>query len=104
MSASNLPTSGHSLNDIKETGPDPIDSIYLQQVSRKLWRILDSLNEMERKVLEMRFGLVNDGEMTVDEVADQMGLPPERNRQLESKAQRILRHPECSHKLRTHLG
>jgi DNA-directed RNA polymerase sigma subunit (sigma70/sigma32) len=38
--------------------------------------------------------------MTVDEVADELGLTPERVRQLETRAMRNLRHPEISNRLK----
>lgn len=72
---------------------DPLDVIARQQLNRKLLKILDSLSELERKVIEMRFGLKDGRDKTVEEVADDLGLKPERVRSLEAKALRNLRHP-----------
>ena len=72
---------------------DPLDVIARQQLNRQLREILDSLGELERKVVEMRFGLKDGRDKTVEEVADELGLKPERVRSLEAKALRNLRHP-----------
>jgi DNA-directed RNA polymerase sigma subunit (sigma70/sigma32) len=47
-------------------------------MNRKLCEIMGALGEQECKVLQMRFGLADGSEMTVDEVADDLGLTPER--------------------------
>ena len=82
MSAYNKSTRDFLSTGIKENGDDSADSLYLQQVKKKLYMILDSLGDLERKVLEMRFGLKKNREMTVDEVAIEMELTPERSQQL----------------------
>lgn len=58
----------------------------------RLSRELEALPEEERAILELRFGLV-DGlpRSTLQQVADRMGLTPERVRQLEAQALRRLR-------------
>jgi RNA polymerase primary sigma factor len=80
--------------------PDPLDVVYRGQMNRKLCEIMGALSEQECKVLQMRFGLADGGEMTVDEVADDLGLTPERVRQLETRALRGLRHPDLSNQLK----
>ena len=66
--------------------------------------ILDSLSERERKVLEMRFGLLDGQGHTLEEVGQEFGVTRERIRQIEAKALRKLRHPIRSRKLRDYLG
>jgi RNA polymerase primary sigma factor len=66
--------------------------------------ILDSLSERERKVLEMRFGLLDGQGRTLEEVGQAFGVTRERIRQIEAKALRKLRHPIRSRKLRDYLG
>jgi len=59
-----------------------------------LWsvrRALDSLNERERRILELRFGIVNARQHTLDEIAARLGLSRERVRQLERAALNRLR-------------
>jgi hypothetical protein len=62
-------------------------------MAQQALKILDSLSELERKVVETRFGLKDGRDMTVEEVADELGLKPERVRNLEAKALRNLRNP-----------
>jgi len=57
--------------------------------------LLDHLDDRERQVIEMRFGLTNDQPLTLDEVGRQFNLTRERIRQIEAKALTKLRHP-CS--------
>jgi RNA polymerase sigma factor (sigma-70 family) len=57
--------------------------------------LLDHLDDRERQVIEMRFGLGDDQPLTLDEVGRQFNLTRERIRQIEAKALTKLRHP-CS--------
>lgn len=54
---------------------------------------LKTLPEKHRRVIEMRYGLNGEGEMTLGEIAEEMGLTRERIRQIEYKALRMLRQP-----------
>ena len=83
-----------------ETNPDPFDVIFRQETKERLFEIMGSLGEQECRVLQMRFGLVDGCEMTVEEVADELGLTSDRVRQLETKAMRNLRHPAISSRLK----
>lgn len=80
--------------------PDPFDIVFRQEINEKLCEIMGSLGELECKVLQMRFGLVDGCEMTVDEVADELGLTFDRVRQLETLGLRKLRHPDISSRLK----
>jgi RNA polymerase primary sigma factor len=57
------------------------------------------LTERERKILEMRFGLVDGCGHTLEEIGCLYNLTRERIRQLEAKALRKLRHPTRVHHL-----
>jgi RNA polymerase sigma factor (sigma-70 family) len=57
--------------------------------------LLQHLDERERQVIDMRFGLTTDQPLTLDEVGRQFNLTRERIRQIEAKALTKLRHP-CS--------
>ncbi len=59
----------------------------------KLGDVLASLNERERKVLELRFGLGDGYSRTLEEVGRQFEVTRERIRQIEAKALRKMRHP-----------
>jgi RNA polymerase sigma factor (sigma-70 family) len=54
-------------------------------------RMLGTLNERERTILALRFGLADDCEHTLQEIADRIGLSRERVRQIERQAMARLR-------------
>jgi RNA polymerase primary sigma factor len=62
--------------------------------------ILATLRPRERRVVQLRFGLVDDEPRTLEEVGRRMGLTRERIRQIEATALRKLRHPSRSKVLR----
>jgi RNA polymerase primary sigma factor len=70
----------------------------------KLADVLDSLTERERKVLELRFGLLDGYVRTLEEVGKQYKVTRERIRQIEAKALRKLRHPTRARQLQGFLG
>ncbi|MCJ7737872.1 MAG: sigma-70 family RNA polymerase sigma factor [Anaerolineae bacterium] len=86
-----------------ETVLGPVDTTSSHLLREQLYTILDSLNERERAVLEMRFGLKDGESHTLEEVGKAFGVTRERVRQIESKALRKLRHPGRSRKLRDFL-
>ena len=66
--------------------------------------VLKTLTDRERIILELRFGLKDGKEMTLEAVGKKYGVTRERIRQIEVKALRKLRHPSRSRKLRDFLG
>jgi len=82
----------------------PVDATSNQLLKEQIHSILDSLNDRERSVLEMRFGLKDGESHTLEEVGHAFGVTRERVRQIESKALRKLRHPGRSRRLRDFLG
>ena len=74
-----------------------------QLLREELVAYLDTLNDREARVLELRFGLEDGKTRTLEEVARDFGVTRERIRQIEAKALRKLRHPNRSKKLRDFL-
>lgn len=81
----------------------PIDSASYDLLKGQIAKVLDTLNDRERKVLELRFGLVDNKPRTLEQVGKEFGVTRERIRQIEAKALRKLRHPSRSQKLRDYL-
>jgi len=79
---------------IEDKGADnPMDITSFSLLKDKLGDVLCSLNERERQVLELRFGLGDGCARTLEEVGQQFRVTRERIRQIEAKALRKMRHP-----------
>jgi RNA polymerase primary sigma factor len=82
---------GDFIEDKSAENPSDVTSYSL--LKEKLGDVLTSLTERERKILEMRFGLVDGYERTLEEIGKMYSVTRERIRQIEAKALRKLRHP-----------
>ncbi|MBQ6946645.1 MAG: RNA polymerase sigma factor RpoD [Clostridia bacterium] len=80
--------------------PAPVEATAHIMLKEQLTEVLGTLHEREAKVLELRFGLVDGRQRTLEEVGKEFNVTRERIRQIESKALRKLRHPSRSKKLR----
>jgi RNA polymerase primary sigma factor len=92
---------GDFIEDDKVIGP--VDAAARQLLKEQVRGALAALSEREREVLEMRFGLQDGQEHTLEEVGRHFGVTRERIRQIEAKALRKLRHPTRSRPLRDYL-
>ncbi len=92
---------GDFIEDDKILGP--VDAAARQLLKEQIRGALAVLSPREREVLEMRFGLADGQEHTLEEVGQHFGVTRERIRQIEAKALRKLRHPNRSHPLRDYL-
>ncbi|MCL2402927.1 MAG: RNA polymerase sigma factor RpoD [Coriobacteriia bacterium] len=92
---------GDFLEDTLVMGPSEAAGHALLQEG--LNRVLDELSERERKVVELRFGLLDGHARTLEEVGREFGVTRERIRQIESKTLNKLRHPSYAAKLRDFL-
>jgi RNA polymerase primary sigma factor len=82
---------------------DPFEAASYQLLQEQIVNVLHALSDRERRVLELRFGLIDGRSRTLEEVGRDFGVTRERIRQIEAKALRKLRHPTRSRKLRGYL-
>jgi RNA polymerase primary sigma factor len=87
-----------------ETMPEPVDAAARELLKEQVQSALSVLTERERQVLEMRFGLLDGKDYTLEEVGKYFNVTRERIRQIEAKALRKLRHPTRSRHLRDYLA
>jgi RNA polymerase primary sigma factor len=86
-----------------ENLPGPVDAASKQLLKEQIRNALGVLSDREREVLQMRFGLLDGQDHTLEEVGKHFGVTRERIRQIEAKALRKLRHPTRSRQLRDYL-
>jgi RNA polymerase primary sigma factor len=92
---------GDFIEDKEATAPS--DAASLTILRTEVEDILDTLTPRERRVLQLRFGLIDGHQRTLEEVGKRFGVTRERIRQIEAKALRKLRHPSRSKKLKDYL-
>jgi len=94
-----------NLGDLVQDGAatSPAEAAALTMLRNEVDLILDTLSARERRVLQLRFGLSEGRERTLEEVGKRFGVTRERVRQIEAKALRKLRHPSRSKKLKDYL-
>ncbi len=76
-----------------KSAENPYDQTAFSLLREKIIDVLDSLTDRERRVLSLRFGLVDGYSRTLEEVGKQFKVTRERIRQIEAKALRKMRHP-----------
>jgi len=81
----------------------PLDAASFIMLQEQLQEVLGTLNDRERKVIQLRFGLQDGHPRTLEEVGREFGVTRERIRQIESKTLGKLRHPNRSGALRDFL-
>jgi RNA polymerase primary sigma factor len=86
-----------------KTAENPSDVTSFNLLKGKLGEVLNGLTERERRILELRYGLMDGYSRTLEEVGKQYNVTRERIRQIEAKALRKLKHPSRSRKLRSFL-
>jgi RNA polymerase primary sigma factor len=85
------------------TSPEPIDAASRGMLNAQLRQVLKTLPERERKVIELRYGLVDGRPRTLEEISYEFGVTRERIRQIEAEALRRLRHPSRAKLLKGYL-
>jgi RNA polymerase primary sigma factor len=86
-----------------EEAQEPMDAAARDMLREQVKNALAVLSPREREVLEMRFGLLDGKDHTLEEVGQAFNVTRERIRQIEAKALRKLRHPTRSRHLRDFL-
>lgn len=86
-----------------EDTPLPTEAAWQELLREEIEKVLGSLSPREARVLQLRFGLTDGYQHTLEEVGEKFGVTRERIRQIETKAIRRLRHPTRSQRLRDYL-
>ena len=81
----------------------PVDAAAFKLLQEQLEDVLDDLNTREKRVIQLRFGLLDGQPRTLEEVGRVFGVTRERIRQIESKTLSKLRHPSRSGRLRDYI-
>src|SRR3989338_4243596 len=81
----------------------PANATLQSMLKDEIASVLHTLDDRERKILELRFGIHDGTTRTLEEVGSEFSVTRERVRQIESKALRKLRHPTRSRRLKAFL-
>ncbi len=79
----------------------PMDAANRYDLQRQIASALGVLTPREETVIKKRFGIGDSTDHTLEEIGQDFDVTRERIRQIEAKALKKLRHPSCSHKLRS---
>ncbi|AFH48658.1 RNA polymerase primary sigma factor [Ignavibacterium album JCM 16511] len=96
----------NSLHDVlvNDDLPSPDDELMTESLKAEIKRALNILNEREKEVLKLYFGIDCDQPLTLEEIGEKFNLTRERVRQIKEKAIRKLRHNSRSKNLKSYLG
>lgn len=93
---------GDFVEDKSSVGP--MDHILKEDLKSQIDDVLDQLNEREKAVIRMRFGLLDDeSDRTLEEIGKELNVTRERVRQIESSAIKKLKHPKVGRKLKNYI-
>jgi len=82
----------------------PIDFMLKADLKGQIDGVLDQLNDRERAVVRMRFGLMEDeSDRTLEEIGKELSVTRERVRQIENSAIKKLKHPKVGRKLKNYI-
>ena len=82
----------------------PSDAVLKDDLNNQIDEVLDQLNEREKAVIRMRFGLLEDeSDRTLEEIGKELNVTRERVRQIESSAIKKLKHPRVGRKLKNYI-
>jgi len=82
----------------------PMDFMLKNDLKDQIDDVLDQLNDREKAVIRMRFGLMFDeSDRTLEEIGKELNVTRERVRQIESSAIKKLKHPKVGRKLKNYI-
>jgi RNA polymerase primary sigma factor len=82
----------------------PSDAILKDDLKVQIESVLEQLNEREKAVIKMRFGIMEDeSDRTLEEIGKELNVTRERVRQIESSAIKKLKHPKVGRKLKNYI-
>ena len=82
----------------------PMEQVLKEDLRNQIEDVLSQLNERERAVIKMRFGLLDDeSDRTLEEIGKELNVTRERVRQIESSAIKKLKHPRVGRNLKKYM-
>ncbi|WP_337865457.1 RNA polymerase sigma factor RpoD/SigA [Ignavibacterium sp.] len=96
----------NSLHDVlvNDDLPSPDEELMNESLKAEIKSALNILNDREKEVLKLYFGIETDQPLTLEEIGEKFNLTRERVRQIKEKAIRKLRHNSKSKNLKSYLG
>ncbi len=87
-----------------KTSVSPSDAILKDDLRIQIEQVLEQLNEREKAVIKLRFGIMDDeSDRTLEEIGKELSVTRERVRQIESSAIKKLKHPKVGRKLKNYI-
>lgn len=87
-----------------KTSLSPSDATLKDDLKIQIESVLEQLNEREKAVIKLRFGIMDDeSDRTLEEIGKELSVTRERVRQIESSAIKKLKHPKVGRKLKNYI-
>ena len=87
-----------------KTSISPAEAILKDDLRVQIESVLEQLNEREKAVIKLRFGIMDDeSDRTLEEIGKELSVTRERVRQIESSAIKKLKHPKVGRKLKNYI-
>lgn len=69
-----------------ENSIEPVESVFNSSLQDTLAHVLNQLNEREKRIIQLRYGLSGEGPLTLEETGKMLGITRERVRQIQEKS------------------
>ena len=89
---------------IADDSEGPFEEVVASLEQRELWRMLQALSDLERRVIALRFGIVTGEPLSLRDVAGELGIPQRQVREIQNGVLSKLRHPNTWAKLRGEMA